>query len=186
MPKQPATEETSMVTAAVMVSASASCGLMPGMDEISPSCSHREGNHITFMHSGVESWLGARALAIGVRKGSAAHIEEERQPAAKCAASERRRALRTGDICVVGLRGGERLRRAGFSFSQLITCSNRLERPVHFLGHTYDARTRHVGGEKGAGYAGGPRISRRQVAQHRKTYQLAVVPRSPNRSSLRW
>lgn len=71
VPKQPATEETSMVRTAVMVSAPASCGPMPGMDEISPSCSHREGNHTAFMHSGVASWVGARALVIGVQKRGA-------------------------------------------------------------------------------------------------------------------
>ena len=59
MPKQPATEEMSMVKTAVMVSAPASCGPMPGMDEISPSCSHRDGNHTAFMQSGVASWVGA-------------------------------------------------------------------------------------------------------------------------------
>ena len=71
MPKQPATEETSMVRTAVMVSAPASCGPMPGMDEISPSCSHREGNHTAFMHLGGASWVGARALVIDVQKRGA-------------------------------------------------------------------------------------------------------------------
>ena len=71
MPKQPATEEMSMVRTAVMVSAPASCGPMPGMVEISPSCSHREGNNTAFMHSGGASWVGARALVIGVQKRGA-------------------------------------------------------------------------------------------------------------------
>ena len=71
VPKQPATEETSMVRTAVMVSAPASCGPMPGMDEISPSCSHREGNHTASMHSGGASSVGARALVIGVQKRAA-------------------------------------------------------------------------------------------------------------------